>query len=291
MSAAQEPSASACGSRPRDKTMALLRLAGAAIADHAERGLAWRASPLVIVTAETEAWGRCLEDLRRSCGVASDIRAWDGRELGREVARAGEGLHRLRDRLAVGPLLVVTALEGLGGQAVQLGFATILDAAAAAGTSVCVTTAHHPGADTFLPALASRLSAGLVLPFPATPPSPARHLTRSSGGVPSVAAVIRTTARQLGLAPATLVGQGRSRSVAQARSLAMYLSRQLTGRSLGDIGRALGGRDHSTVIHGIRKAAAHLLEDRGFARDADTIAGELLRLPRRRPAPEGRRSG
>jgi chromosomal replication initiator protein len=45
----------------------------------------------------------------------------------------------------------------------------------------------------------------------------------------------------------------RGREVARPRQVAMYLSKQLTPKSLPDIGRRFGGRDHTTVIHGIRQ--------------------------------------
>lgn len=283
------PRGRSADSRPFD----LLRHAAAEIAAHAGRGLAWPGSPLVLVAGNPPPGG-LLDDLRRSCAPLPGSGAWDGRELGREMARAGGGedFHRLRDRLLAGPLLVVADLDGLDSWGAQRRFAGILDAATAAGTSVCVTMTSHPAAGAFVPRLASRLCAGLIVPLPTAAGHPAAHTTGvESATQPSLASVIRTTARQLGLAPEHLVGPGRQRSIVQARSLAMYLSRQLTGRSLGDIGRALGGRDHSTVIHGIRNATGRLRRDPGFAADATKIAAELLRRPRSGSARRRRRSG
>jgi len=283
------PRGRAADSRPFD----LLRHAAAEIAVHAGRGLAWPGSPLVLVAGATLPGG-LLDDLRRCCEPLAGNMVWDGRELGREMARAdgGEHFQRLRDRLLAGPVLVVAALDGLDSWGAQRRFAGILDAATAAGTSVCVTMTSHPAAGAFVPRLASRLCAGLIVPLPAAAGHPTAHATGGEPATkPSLASVIRTTARQLGLPPEHLVGPGRQRSIAQARSLAMYLSRQLTGRSLGDIGRALGGRDHSTVIHGIRNATSRLRHDPGFAADATTIAAELLRQPRSGSARRRRRSG
>ena len=45
------------------------------------------------------------------------------------------------------------------------------------------------------------------------------------------------------------------------RQIAMYLMREETGASLAEIGARIGGRDHTTVIHGIEKIEARLLED------------------------------
>jgi chromosomal replication initiator protein len=45
----------------------------------------------------------------------------------------------------------------------------------------------------------------------------------------------------------------RARSVARPRQVAMYLAKQLTSRSLPEIGRKFGNRDHTTVMHAVRK--------------------------------------
>ena len=45
----------------------------------------------------------------------------------------------------------------------------------------------------------------------------------------------------------------RSRSVARPRQIAMYLAKNITSRSLPEIGRKFGGRDHTTVMHAVRK--------------------------------------
>jgi chromosomal replication initiator protein len=48
----------------------------------------------------------------------------------------------------------------------------------------------------------------------------------------------------------------RSRSVARPRQMAMSLAKELTEHSLPEIGDAFGGRDHTTVLHAVRKIAA-----------------------------------
>ena len=47
----------------------------------------------------------------------------------------------------------------------------------------------------------------------------------------------------------------RSRAVARPRQIAMYLAKQLTTRSLPEIGRKFGGRDHTTVMHAVKRIA------------------------------------
>jgi chromosomal replication initiator protein len=63
----------------------------------------------------------------------------------------------------------------------------------------------------------------------------------------------------------------RSRSVARPRQVAMYLCKQLTSRSLPEIGKNFGGRDHTTVMHAVRKVEELINGDPSFAEDVDLL--------------------
>ena len=63
----------------------------------------------------------------------------------------------------------------------------------------------------------------------------------------------------------------RARAVARPRQVAMYLAKQLTPRSLPEIGRKFGGRDHTTVIHAIKKVEELLAADKAFAEDVEML--------------------
>lgn len=63
----------------------------------------------------------------------------------------------------------------------------------------------------------------------------------------------------------------RSRAVARPRQVAMYLSKQLTARSLPEIGRKFGGRDHTTVMHAVKKIDELRQSDSGFAEDVELL--------------------
>jgi chromosomal replication initiator protein len=63
----------------------------------------------------------------------------------------------------------------------------------------------------------------------------------------------------------------RARAVARPRQVAMYLSKQLTSRSLPEIGRKFGGRDHTTVMHAVRKIEELRASDHSFAEDIDLL--------------------
>lgn len=72
---------------------------------------------------------------------------------------------------------------------------------------------------------------------------------------------------------AEMVSARRAREVARPRQVAMYLAKQLTPRSLPEIGRKFGGRDHTTVIHAIRQ----IERLRGIDTDIDTDVRTLMR--------------
>jgi chromosomal replication initiator protein len=63
----------------------------------------------------------------------------------------------------------------------------------------------------------------------------------------------------------------RARRVARPRQVAMYLSRELTMRSLPEIGRRFGGRDHTTVLHACRRVAELCAEDPVFKQEVDFL--------------------
>ncbi len=67
----------------------------------------------------------------------------------------------------------------------------------------------------------------------------------------------------------------RARSVARPRQVAMYLSKQLTARSLPEIGRKFGGRDHTTVMHAVRKIEELIGDDAQIAQDVDVVRRAL----------------
>ena len=63
----------------------------------------------------------------------------------------------------------------------------------------------------------------------------------------------------------------RARNVARPRQVAMYLAKQLTSRSLPEIGRKFGGRDHTTVMHGVKRVEQLRETDAAFAEDIDLL--------------------
>ena len=72
-----------------------------------------------------------------------------------------------------------------------------------------------------------------------------------------------------------LTSAKRQKAIATARHVAMYLAKQLTTKSLPDIGRNFGGKDHSTVIHAIKKVKENVAKDREFATNLEILTKSI----------------
>ena len=85
----------------------------------------------------------------------------------------------------------------------------------------------------------------------------------------------KCVAEHYGMKQADLISERRNRAIARPRQSAMWLAKQLTTRSLPDIGRRFGGRDHTTVLHAVRRIEALKVDDAQLARDLETLARKL----------------
>ena len=77
------------------------------------------------------------------------------------------------------------------------------------------------------------------------------------------------------LKQADLLSERRTRAVARPRHVAMYLAKQLTTRSYPDIGRRFGGRDHTTVLHAVKRIDELKATEAGLATDLEAITRKL----------------
>ncbi len=78
-----------------------------------------------------------------------------------------------------------------------------------------------------------------------------------------------------GLKQADLLSERRQRAIARPRQTAMWLCKQLTVRSLPDIGRRFGGRDHTTVLHAVRRIEELKAVDAPLAADVEALVRKL----------------
>jgi chromosomal replication initiator protein len=87
--------------------------------------------------------------------------------------------------------------------------------------------------------------------------------------------VARKAARYYGLKVADLRGASRRQSVVTARNLAMHVARQLTSESLSSVGAYFGGRDHTTVMHGVQRAQELVASDPQVRQAVSQVRADL----------------
>ncbi len=100
------------------------------------------------------------------------------------------------------------------------------------------------------------------------------HLSVSERKV-TVDTIQKVVAEHYALKQADLLSERRARAIARPRQVAMWLAKQITTRSLPDIGRRFGGRDHTTVLHAVRRIESLKADDPVLARDVDMLLRKL----------------
>jgi chromosomal replication initiator protein len=83
--------------------------------------------------------------------------------------------------------------------------------------------------------------------------------------------ILKVVGRHYNVGKAELLSPRRARTVVVPRQVGMYLAKKLTARSLPEIGRRFGGRDHSTVLHAVRKIDEQVRTDERLAKDIATL--------------------
>lgn len=93
----------------------------------------------------------------------------------------------------------------------------------------------------------------------------------------TLAQIVDATAAHHGLAAKDLTGKRRAARINHARQVAMYLARELTDLSLPQIGAGMGGRSHTTILHGYNKVADLMAEDPLFRQELAALRDALTR--------------
>ena len=81
----------------------------------------------------------------------------------------------------------------------------------------------------------------------------------------------RMVSSHFNISKSDLVSQRRTRAIVRPRQIAMYLCKTMTPRSLPEIGKRFGGRDHTTVIHAVQKVEQLMSEDHNFSDDVELL--------------------
>jgi len=86
----------------------------------------------------------------------------------------------------------------------------------------------------------------------------------------------KIVARQFNVSKNDLLSNRRTRVIVRPRQIAMYLAKIMTPRSLPEIGRRFGGRDHTTVLHAVRKIEAMTSQDQKLAHEIELLKRLIL---------------
>ena len=98
-----------------------------------------------------------------------------------------------------------------------------------------------------------------------------QDLLRANDRRVTIDEIQRRVAEHYNMKMAEMTSPRRARVVARPRQVAMYLAKQLTQRSLPEIGRKFGGRDHTTVMHAVKKIEELTRLDRALAEDVELL--------------------
>jgi len=92
---------------------------------------------------------------------------------------------------------------------------------------------------------------------------------------PRIAPIIRVVAKHYRVDSTDILSSRRTANVVRPRQMAMYLAKTLTLRSLPEIGRRFGGRDHTTVLHAVRKIEALVAKDVALSDEVDLLKRQI----------------
>lgn len=102
-----------------------------------------------------------------------------------------------------------------------------------------------------------------------------RYFAENAPPVVDVRKIVEEVSKRFNVEPSEIKGKCRSKDIVIPRQAAMYLTRVLTDTSLPAIGRAFGGKDHTTVIHSCRKIEEKIAQDKSFAALIEEISRHL----------------
>jgi chromosomal replication initiator protein len=102
-----------------------------------------------------------------------------------------------------------------------------------------------------------------------------KHLNINQERRITIDSVIRATAEHFQMQPSQIRQKSNERKIAYPRQIAMYLAKELTGSSLPEIGRAFGGKHHTTVLHSIQKIEKLRARDQELNRIIHTLTDSI----------------
>ena len=87
--------------------------------------------------------------------------------------------------------------------------------------------------------------------------------------------IMEVVAEHFNITVDQLMSKSRTKDIAQPRQIVMYLCKNMTSLPLESIGRLIGGRDHSTILHGVNKVKDEYERDQEFRQTVETIQKKI----------------
>ena len=100
-------------------------------------------------------------------------------------------------------------------------------------------------------------------------------LKKDNEFIPSPSVIISHTSKYYGVDEDSIRGKNQGRDATNARQVAMYLIRRMSNLSLDDIGKEFGSRDHSTVLHSLKKVEKQMRDDPSFAETVKELTANV----------------
>lgn len=112
-------------------------------------------------------------------------------------------------------------------------------------------------------------------PAPVAAPAPVRR-TINIRALNPIDTIARSACAHFNMTLAALLSERRDRESVRARHIVMYLTKRLTTVSLPNIGRRMGGLDHTTILHGVRKIAERMATDQALFDDVAAVQARAI---------------
>lgn len=107
-------------------------------------------------------------------------------------------------------------------------------------------------------------------------PTPSAVAGEAIPKFPAIIDVLRAVSRHYKMSIANIVSERRTKDITRPRMVAMYLCRELTPRSYPQIGRMMGNRDHTTVMHGANKISSLIAIDSELSTEVEAIKTKIM---------------
>lgn len=147
---------------------------------------------------------------------------------------------------------------------------------ALSGKFLALLREFHPEREVFGPEPAVEVVAPEPWPEPTPVAAPLVRRTINVRALNPIDTIARSACAHFNMTLAALLSERRDRESVRARHIVMYLTKRLTTVSLPNIGRRMGGLDHTTILHGVRKITERMTTDQALFDDVAAVQARAI---------------